>query len=134
MRPKTTALVLACIIAGLKSSFPAETDDCGSENNQRQMNLCFDHVRQVAEEELIRTYQSIFKITSDKASQQTLRDSQRGWITYRDKWCEFQSSGVRGGTVYPTILAICLTDKIRARNEELKRILKCEEGDLSCPR
>jgi uncharacterized protein YecT (DUF1311 family) len=97
------------------------------------MNLCFDHVRQSADEELNRTYQSAMKKTSNQAVANTLRDSERAWISYRDRECELESYAARGGSAYPMIVAICLTEKIRARIKELGRLLNCEEGDFSCP-
>src|SRR5215470_9719154 len=37
-------------------------------------------------------------------------ESQRLWGAYRKAACEFQASGVAGGSAYPLVLALCLTD------------------------
>jgi uncharacterized protein YecT (DUF1311 family) len=125
------AILLASVI--IISAVPAAADECPDANTQRDMNLCFDHIRQLADGELGYAYQSALKKTSNQAVQKALRDSERAWITYRDRECELESYGVRGGTAYPMVFAICLTEKIRARTKELSRILNCKEGDLSCP-
>ncbi|WP_266105330.1 hypothetical protein [Rickettsia peacockii] len=57
-------------------------------------------------------------------------------MKYRDADCEFRGFGVYGGSVYPMILLMCLTSyrkNRRAYKKEFEAMLKCEEGDLSCP-
>lgn len=108
--PENSYYHLAYLLLALYSGHAAAAE-CESANTQRDMNICFDRVRQLADEGLTRTYQNAMKMASDKATKSALRDSERAWISYRDKECEFKSSGVRGGSVRPMIFSICLTEK-----------------------
>jgi uncharacterized protein YecT (DUF1311 family) len=60
-------------------------------------------------------------------------ESQRRWVAYRQAACEFEASGVAGGSAYPMILAACLTDYANQRLDIIARLANCVEGDLSCP-
>jgi uncharacterized protein YecT (DUF1311 family) len=101
--------------------------------SQVELNSCYDRLRQVADDELNRTYQHLMSRASDQGLKIALRDAERAWISYRDKECEFESSNVRGGSAYMMVFAICLTEKIQARTKELSRILDCKQTDLDCP-
>ena len=66
--------------------------------------------------------------------QRTLFDiSQQQWVAYRKAACEFQASGVEGGTMYPMVYAYCLDKYAQARLVTVTALLKCTEGDLACP-
>jgi uncharacterized protein YecT (DUF1311 family) len=54
-------------------------------------------------------------------------------VTFRDAECDFSTSGVSGGTVYPMIHAICLDRLTSKRIDDFKTYLKCQEGALDCP-
>jgi uncharacterized protein YecT (DUF1311 family) len=60
-------------------------------------------------------------------------ESQRLWLSYRKAACDFQSSGVAGGSALPMILAYCLRDHAVERLKVLDYLANCQEGDLSCP-
>jgi uncharacterized protein YecT (DUF1311 family) len=126
---------VACLVLGLAAAHAksAKAVDCSSATTQRDMNSCFDRERQAVDQELNRTYHDAMERASRPNIKASLGDAEAAWSIYRDKQCEFESSGVRGGSVYATIVALCLTKATRARIEDLRRFLKCEEGDLSCP-
>jgi uncharacterized protein YecT (DUF1311 family) len=79
------------------------------------MNTCFDQIRQIADRELNRVYEQVLNKGKDESIRQVLKEAESTWSSYRDKQCELESYGVRGGSVYPTIMAICITEKARAR-------------------
>ncbi|MFV9901123.1 MAG: lysozyme inhibitor LprI family protein [Rickettsia conorii subsp. raoultii] len=98
------------------------------------MNYCVAAEYKKVDKKLNQIYQEILKHISDKQEQvNLLKKSQNLWIKYRDADCEFRSFGVYGGSVYPMILLMCLTGKTEDRIKEFEAMLKCEEGDLSCP-
>ncbi|WP_016917356.1 lysozyme inhibitor LprI family protein [Rickettsia honei] len=101
------------------------------------MNYCVAAEYKKVDKKLNQIYQEILKHISDKREQvNLLKKSPNLWIKYRDADCEFRSFGVYGGSVYPMILLMCLTSyrkNRRAYKKEFEAMLKCEEGDLSCP-
>ena len=61
-----------------------------------------------------------------------LRESQRGWITFRDAECEFAASRTNGDVGYPLVLAKCLADMTATRTAQLRRYLACRDRDIDC--
>jgi uncharacterized protein YecT (DUF1311 family) len=59
--------------------------------------------------------------------------SQRQWERFRAAACEFESSGVSGGSLRPMAQAACLEELTRERLLYIQKLSRCEEGDLSCP-
>ncbi|ACP53039.1 MAG: lysozyme inhibitor LprI family protein [Rickettsia africae] len=104
---------------------------------QGDMNYCVAAEYKKVDKKLNQIYQEILKHISDKREQvNLLKKSPNLWIKYRDADCEFRSFGVYGGSVYPMILLMCLTSyrkNRRAYKKEFEAMLKCEEGNLSCP-
>lgn len=87
-----------------------------------------------ADKELNETFKQIeHRLADDPAAKDRLVHAQRAWIAFRDAECTFQSSGEDGGTVAPSIVALCQTGLTSDRTDQLKVYLNCEEGDLSCP-
>ena len=69
----------------------------------------------------------------DPSQRAAFDESQRRWVAYRKAACEFQAGGVAGGSVYPMVLAACLTDYANQRLVIITELMNCVEGDLSCP-
>ncbi|MCC8462000.1 MAG: lysozyme inhibitor LprI family protein [Rickettsia endosymbiont of Ecitomorpha arachnoides] len=108
--------------------------DCNNAMTQGDMNYCAGEEYKKVDKKLNQIYKEILKHISDEQEKvNLLKKSQNLWIKYRDADCEFRSSGVYGGSVYPMILLMCLTEKTEERIKEFEVMLKCEEGDLSCP-
>lgn len=106
--------------------------DCQNANTQADMNQC-------ASSDLARETQIINKTYRDlraklnPAQQRQFKKVQLAWIKYKDLSCEFEASGVEGGSAHAMVLAACLAEKTRLRNKELEALNSCQEGDLSCP-
>jgi uncharacterized protein YecT (DUF1311 family) len=101
---------------------------------QMDMNVCADKSFQKADAELNALYKTIKeRLAGDPETTNLLVAAQRDWVSFRDVECKFASSGVSGGSIYPTIYAQCLEQLTNARVETFKAYLDCEEGDLSCP-
>ena len=87
-----------------------------------------------ADKELNTTFKEVEKRLADDASGKArLVAAQKAWIAFRDAECQFQSSGVDGGSAAPMVALGCQATLTSNRTEQLKAYLNCQEGDLSCP-
>lgn len=59
--------------------------------------------------------------------------SQTAWKAFRASVCEFQASGVDGGTAYSMVVSQCIETLTNDRLRAVEELAACEEGDLSCP-
>ena len=110
----------------------ALADDCGNAGPQMAMNLCTANQYDVADQKLSKTYQAVLK-RAESPQRELLKKAQLAWMVSRDADCELLSSRNELGSVRPMIHNLCLTDKTNEREAFLSVLLKCEEGDLSCP-
>ncbi|BES84425.1 hypothetical protein PEC302107_21620 [Pectobacterium araliae] len=111
----------------------ATAADCGNANTQLEMNQCAADEYKKVDGELNRLYQDVVKRMVLEEHTTLLRSAQRKWIAYRDADCEFQTFPTTGGSVHGMVYSQCLTQKTAERVKELKNMLSCKEGDLSCP-
>ncbi|MBW4516633.1 MAG: DUF1311 domain-containing protein [Timaviella obliquedivisa GSE-PSE-MK23-08B] len=105
---------------------------CASATTQRAINQCATQARQQADQNLtdfIADYQT--RLSAEQVV--LLQHTQESWKLFRRFSCEFESSGVAGGSAYPAIFSNCIAAKATARLNELQQLAQCEEGDLSCP-
>ncbi|MBD2748092.1 DUF1311 domain-containing protein [Microvirga sp. BT688] len=107
----------------------AKAEDVCEGITQEEMNTCAGNRFEAADKALNERYGKLMK-RLDPENQVKLRQAQRAWITYRDKWCEFETSGL--GSVRPMIYTGCLTGLTEDHSKNLDYHLTCEEGDLSC--
>ncbi|MBA0164067.1 lysozyme inhibitor LprI family protein [Pectobacterium versatile] len=107
--------------------------DCNNANTQLDMNQCAVQEYKKVDGELNRLYQNVVKRVVIEEHKALLKSAQRKWIAYRDADCEFQTFPTTGGSVHGMVYSQCLTEKTAERVEEFKTMLRCEEGDLSCP-
>lgn len=128
---KTLLLATATCLA--LASGTAHAAECNSAQTQRDMNECFTRVLKAAEAELNHSLDEVMGRARNLSQKTLVQNSQSAWVVYRNKHCEFMASGVKGGSVYPTIISMCLADLTRARNKELRSSMNCAEGDLGCP-
>ncbi|MFJ5329100.1 lysozyme inhibitor LprI family protein [Pectobacterium versatile] len=107
--------------------------DCNNANTQLDMNQCAVQEYKKVDGELNRLYQNVVKRVVIEEHKALLKSAQRKWIAYRDADCEFQTFPTTGGSVHGMVYSQCLTEKTAERVKEFKTMLRCEEGDLSCP-
>ncbi|MFT3987401.1 lysozyme inhibitor LprI family protein [Aestuariivirga sp.] len=98
---------------------------------QAAMNECANSDFESADRQLNLDYKKIIG-RLDAPGQTSFRKAQEAWIKFRDSECEFRSSGVQGGSVYPMVYGECLAELTTKRLADFKYYLTCEEGDLSC--
>lgn len=118
-------------MAQTAKSVPAK--DCASAATQARMNEC------AYEDFLAATagYAASYKAISDKLAgrqRDQFRRTQKRWIQYRTAGCNFESSGVQGGSAQGMVKWRCDARMTRVRTAELEKWASCQEGDLSCLR
>lgn len=111
----------------------AAQQDCPDES-QAGLNQCAGDAYKKADAALNAAYKQVMaRLKDSEDAAKSLVAAQRAWIGYRDAECDFMSSGVEGGSARPMIVAQCLEQETTRRTDDLKALLNCEEGDLSCP-
>jgi len=108
--------------------------DCSQAGTQLAMDQCAKKQHDRADAELNRVFRILSRKLTDEKVRASLRESERAWIAFRDRECDFEASGVSGGSIYPMIVDQCLTAEIQARIKKLGEMVDCGEGDPSCPR
>ena len=126
--------ILFLALAPLLLAPLAQADECDSATTRSDMNQCAGRQFQAADKQLNNLYQQInLRLNDQPQAKKLLVSAQRAWVAFRDAECEFSSSGVEGGSVHPLVYSNCTTALTKARVENFKTYLKCQEGDLSCP-
>lgn len=130
MTLRVTSFVGSLLFAFASSTSIAATD-CQNPRTQTDINQC-------ASKELDNETKKINKIYNEyreklnPARKQQLKEVQLAWIKFKDLACQFDASGVEGGSVHSMVLSSCLAEKTRQRSKELESLANCREGDLSC--
>ena len=128
------ALLLSVTFVLAASTFAFADESCGDKTNQTEMNVCASESLKKSGAEMNKVYKGIEgRLKDDADTTKLLVATQRAWIAFRDAECNFQTSNVRTGTVYPFVNSSCHEGLTQSRTEDLKGYLQCTEGDLDCP-
>jgi uncharacterized protein YecT (DUF1311 family) len=114
------------VLAGAACMGPAQAQ------SQMQLNQEAGAEFQKADRQLNDVYKKLLAATSADWKAK-LTAAQLAWITFRNRECEFETIATVGGSIHGMMVANCQTRLTLHRVGELERLLKCEEGDLSCP-
>ncbi|MFT5509773.1 MAG: hypothetical protein ACI89J_002861 [Hyphomicrobiaceae bacterium] len=126
-------LLLVALLFILPASV-ANADECAKAESQRAMNACARKNYENSDGALNVLYRQITqRLNGDNKTMQRLISAQRAWVRFRDAECKFAKSGVSGGSIEALIFLGCANRLTRARIDDLRTYLKCQEGDLSCP-
>ncbi len=106
--------------------------DCQNAQTQTDLNQCAAAELNQATTQINQTYDQLRAKLNPEQKQQ-LKKVQLAWIKFKNLACDFEASGVEGGSAHSMILAACLAEQTRQRNTALEALLHCQEGDLSCP-
>lgn len=114
---------------------PAHADECLDKAvSQPDMNACAKKAYTTSDVALNKLYQQILQRLKDDAdAKKRLLAAQRAWLAFRDAECHFSASATEGGTVFPMAYGLCLDSLTKARVQDFKLYLSCQEGDASCP-
>ena len=128
------AAAAAAALCLLASGASAQVLNCDKAATQTDMSLCADQTYRKSDAELNAAYKEVMaRLKNDQNTTTQLQAAQKAWLFFRDAECAFSSSSTSGGSAYPMVLSMCLDKLTRARTQELRAYLKCEEGDTSCP-
>ncbi len=123
------------IFGALLSSFAAiataQADDCQNASSQAALNECYGKAYKKSDAELNKVFKTLQRRADDADLKKKLVQSQRAWIAFRDAECDMQTAG--GGSISGMAYSICLSGLTQQRINDLKKYLKCEEGDSNCP-
>ncbi|MBN9271734.1 MAG: DUF1311 domain-containing protein [Mesorhizobium sp.] len=102
-----------------------------NDDSQTMMTICADQDYQAADARLNQTYQKLVK-DSDTSTLALLKTAQRAWVSFRDAECAYAAAGSEGGSIYPMLVSMCLTDVTKERIKQLEADNSCEEGAAGC--
>ncbi|MDP3715858.1 MAG: lysozyme inhibitor LprI family protein [Burkholderiales bacterium] len=103
--------------------------DCSRTEELTGMELgqCIGRDRDLAEYSMGVTYRQLISRTSDKEAAKAVAVAQKSWEAFRMKECEADAhmQGFRpAGSMYGTVVGICLTGMAQIREKELSRQLR----------
>lgn len=104
----------------------AAAPDCSKAETQMEMNDCSRLGYAAADKALNAAWKKVVaKIGAESGKRKKLLvETQRAWIAFRDKECEFESSEFEGGTMRPMIENSCLAGLTEARTKVLELLLE----------
>ena len=113
----------------------AQAASCAQPNTQMEMNRCasIDYQREDASMTAqwrktlayMRAQDRDPNSNSDKRPNygDTLLDSQRAWLRYRDTQCAIEGYAARGGSMEPMLIATCKATMTAARRKTLAKLI-----------
>ncbi|ENW50466.1 lysozyme inhibitor LprI family protein [Acinetobacter baumannii] len=122
---KITFLIMS--ITTCSVSF-AGIEKCSNLPNQTALNNCSANALNSANQKINIAYANYMKELSPTEKLQ-LKEAQRAWIQYKEKDCQFQSSPVLKGSLYPFVHNACLVEKTETRIKELQDMQECRSGN-----
>jgi uncharacterized protein YecT (DUF1311 family) len=123
----------ALLCATLSAASAARAAEC-ADQTQNGRDVCADAADKKADAALNAAYKEIIRrLKGDAAATKLLIAAQKAWIAYRDAECDFSSSAIAGGSIYPMVYSLCLEAATEERTKELGVFLKCGDGDTGCP-
>ncbi|WP_289352960.1 lysozyme inhibitor LprI family protein [Acinetobacter baumannii] len=122
---KITFLIMS--ITTCSVSF-AGIEKCSNLPNQTALNSCSSNALNSANQKINTVYANYMKELSPTEKLQ-LKEAQRAWIQYKEKDCQFQSSPVLKGSLYPFVHNACLVEKTETRIKELQDMQECRSGN-----
>ena len=130
---------IIAVLAGAAPSVLAVTAnaptaaECAAPATQKRMNECAYEDFLAATASYAESHKAVASKLLGKQRELFLR-SQKAWMAYRTAACDFESSGVQGGSAQGMVKWQCAARITRARVVELKAMGNCPEGDLACVR
>jgi uncharacterized protein YecT (DUF1311 family) len=120
-------LVPLCLsAAGAKTQKQRQILPCEERSSQAEASACAYQEYKAADAELNKAYGRL-AAKLDAEGKALLKDSEVGWLKYRDANCVFESSFYKGGTMRPMVESLCLSRVTKARTAELKQQLEVYE-------
>lgn len=127
-------LILAAAGVLAMPGFSLAADKCANAEDQATMSQCADASFKTSDKKLNDLYQQIeSRLSDDLDTKKLLVQAQRDWGKFRDAECNFRTAGSAGGSMRPMLVLMCRDRLTQSRVKDFEGLLKCQEGDLSCP-
>lgn len=126
------ALLVCLFLSSVSVSSYVLALDCQNPQTQVDINQCASTELDRETKKINKTYNNL-RAKLNPTHKQQLKEVQLAWIKFKDLACQFEASGIEGGSAHSMVLASCLAEKTRQRHKELEALGNCQEGDLSCP-
>lgn len=114
---KTLVIVPVLLISSMSFA------DCDGNLNQTDLNMCTAQEYKKADQKLNKLYQA-YSAKLSSAERKQFTAIQKSWVNYKDKDCQYTAQGYKGGSMYPTVLNTCLTEKTEDRIDDLENYLE----------
>ena len=114
---KTLVIVPVLLISSMSFA------DCDGNLNLTDLNMCTAQEYKKADQKLNKLYQA-YTAKLSRAERKQFTAIQKSWVNYKDKDCQYTAQGYNGGSIYPTILNTCLTEKTEDRIDDLENYLE----------
>lgn len=105
---------------------------CQSMKNQAELSECMGTVS-AREDEKLSSATSEYMLTLSTDQRRRFAETQHAWRKFIELSCDFESTGVTGGSVQSTILANCYTRLTRERLGDIEFLRHCARGSHNCP-
>lgn len=110
----------------------AGLESCKNLSKQVDLNTCASLALKESNNKFNKVYVGYLRELSPN-EQTMLKNSQRLWVQFRDKDCEFESSPVKNGSMFTYVNSVCLIEKVDKRILELSNMADCKKGtEPSC--
>jgi len=127
INPVKVLVCCALLLLGISLATPAQhkkkPEPCADMLSQADMNICWGNEYKKADVELNQAYRKLAERVDGEQREQ-LKEAQLAWLKYRDTNCAFVADMYKGGSLRPTVLAMCLMDVTNNRTTELKTQIK----------
>ncbi len=123
-------LVLVLFASTTHGSEPSGV--CPNSQTQSELNGCAAKMAEAADAAMEKFYAGYVK-RLDPQQIMLFNSANSNWLQYRASYCKFESSGAADGSAYPITFDLCMASQSDKRLQELRKLSRCLEGDLSCP-
>lgn len=114
---KTLVIVPALLLSSMSFA------DCDNNLNQTDLNICTAQEYKKADQKLNKLYQA-YTAKLSNAQRKQFTAIQKSWVNYKDKDCHYAAQDYKGGSIYPSLLNSCLTEKTEDRIDDLEDYLQ----------
>ena len=129
--PDEQAVAATAERTGATTERVREAANHGCESDMSSMNLCAEYLFVVTDRRMNEAYRSALSSHPESKAVRALIQSQRAWLSYRNAACEFESSGVKGGSLHAFSSLRCFKAKTELRITELQEYESCNQP--GCP-
>ena len=128
MRETATIVLLTVRYSGSVAASPC------ADQTQRGLDACAGAARDKADAALNGAYKQIVgRLADNPGKTKRLIEAEKAWIAFRDAECAFANSDTEGGSIHSMEVTLCEEKLTNIRAQQLRRYLKCGEGDMECP-